>query len=571
MKKIILSILTFFATTSLVFGASNLWEYHKEKGLKFPSFEERKDFYESKIGEPYIGTIEQNNKYLNSLENPIKLGSGLGSGASVWFPTQNYLKPVSNSWGLQVPGLATSTNGCLSVNSSGWISASGSLCASGTFSWTPTTNYGASANATATPIWFQSGLQASSTSRFVYASTTALTVSGNSYLGTVSSGAWNGSSIGDSYIDDTITLTNLTQVTNRAISDTTGTLTVGRGGTGQTSFSQGWLNSDGAVLSASTSPTVNYITATSTTATSTFANGLELTGGCFKFGGSCLTASAGTITSIATTFPVLGGTITTTGTLSFGGLSTSTAAVVGNLPYFSGVNTFANVATTTLTASSPLSLSQPISVIGSSASALTISTAGDWTGTIDSNNFAGGAIGAGELIYGGSAGSFSELALGTNGYVLALSGGVPAWVATTTLSTISGTLDISSQSNLAVTAPVTLTGDTLSLGTVTMYPAFTYATSSAWTGTTTIPLAPAYVAETWNGVKCFTDAGTLNVSFYDGTNRMDMLNASTTVGTFTLSSNNSFISGEKRYVDIGTPASSPAKISCSISKTLSIN
>ncbi len=48
-------------------------------------------------------------------------------------------------------------------------------------------------------------------------------------VGTISSGVWNGTSIGNAYIDDTITLTNLTQVTNRAISDTTGTLAVNRG------------------------------------------------------------------------------------------------------------------------------------------------------------------------------------------------------------------------------------------------------------------------------------------------------------------------------------------------------
>ena len=94
----------------------------------------------------------------------------------------------------------------------------------------------------------------------------------------MSSGTWNGSSIGDSYIDDTITLTNITQITNRAITDTTGTLTVARGGTGQTSFGQGWLNSDGTALTSSTSPTVNYITATSTTATSTFAGGISVAG-----------------------------------------------------------------------------------------------------------------------------------------------------------------------------------------------------------------------------------------------------------------------------------------------------
>lgn len=98
------------------------------------------------------------------------------------------------------------------------------------------------------------------------------------------------------------------------------------------------------------------------------------------------------------------------------------------------------------------------------------------------------------------------------------------------------------------------------------YSSFSYATSTAWTATTTIPLGPAYTAELWSGVKCFTDTGTLNVSFYDGTNSMNMLNASTTVGTVTLSTNNTFTASEARYVDIGTPATSPTKISCTVDK-----
>jgi hypothetical protein len=101
-----------------------------------------------------------------------------------------------------------------------------------------------------------------------------------------------------------------------------------------------------------------------------------------------------------------------------------------------------------------------------------------------------------------------------------------------------------------------------------IYPSFSYATSTAWTGTTTIPLGPAFVTETWNSVMCFTDAGTVNISFNDGTNRMDLLNGSTTVGTFGFTTNNSFTVAEKRYVDIGTPASSPTKISCTIDKTI---
>lgn len=58
-----------------------------------------------------------------------------------------------------------------------------------------------------------------------------------------------------------------------AFSDISGTCLVSQGCTGQTSFSQGWLGIDdtGAFVS-STSPTVNYITATSTTHSSFLAN-----------------------------------------------------------------------------------------------------------------------------------------------------------------------------------------------------------------------------------------------------------------------------------------------------------
>ncbi|MDO8604042.1 MAG: tail fiber domain-containing protein [bacterium] len=65
-------------------------------------------------------------------------------------------------------------------------------------------------------------------------------------------------------------------VATTTLATISGTLTVAKGGTGQTSFGQGWLHSDGTTLTSSTSPTVNYLTATSTTATSTFAGGFAV-------------------------------------------------------------------------------------------------------------------------------------------------------------------------------------------------------------------------------------------------------------------------------------------------------
>jgi LysM repeat protein len=68
-----------------------------------------------------------------------------------------------------------------------------------------------------------------------------------------------------------------------------GTLAVNQGGTGANSFGQGWIYSNGGTssLAASTSPTVNYLTATSTTATSTFAGNLSV-GGNLNFNGALL-------------------------------------------------------------------------------------------------------------------------------------------------------------------------------------------------------------------------------------------------------------------------------------------
>lgn len=51
-------------------------------------------------------------------------------------------------------------------------------------------------------------------------------------------------------------------------------------------------------------------------------------------------------------------------------------------------------------------------------------------------------IQAGTIPYGNGAGALATTSAGTAGYVLALLGGVPTWAATTTLSTISGTLGV---------------------------------------------------------------------------------------------------------------------------------
>lgn len=102
------------------------------------------------------------------------------------------------------------------------------------------------------------------------------TGTGNAYNYGASINSFNTAGTVDDLINGGGTLT----VTPAAVFDTTktsGTITniaetVSRGGTGATTFGQGWLYSLGGTgaLAASTSPTVNYVTATSTTKASTF-------------------------------------------------------------------------------------------------------------------------------------------------------------------------------------------------------------------------------------------------------------------------------------------------------------
>lgn len=105
------------------------------------------------------------------------------------------------------------------------------------------------------------------------------------------------------------------------------------------------------------------------------------------------------------------------------------------------------------------------------------------------------------------------------------------------------------------------------------YPAFTSpATTTAWTGTSTWAAGTAFIAETWNAIQCFTDAGTLDIQVGDGTNWMNLLKgASTTVSTFTFSTNNTFTALEKRYFRAGNPATSPTYFSCTVSKKYNSN
>lgn len=94
------------------------------------------------------------------------------------------------------------------------------------------------------------------------------------------------------------------------------------------------------------------------------------------------------------------------------------------------------------------------------------------------------------------------------------------------------------------------------------YPVWTYASSTAWTGTTTVNLVAPFVG-TLKDIQCETDAGTLNVQMLvNSTAVTPMFNASTTKGTVTFTGSNTFVRGDSLKAQFGTPASSPTTITC---------
>lgn len=337
---------------------------------------------------------------------------------------------------------------------------------------------------------------------------------------------------------------------------------------------------------------------------------------------------SGTVTSIATTFPITGGTITTTGTIGFSGLSTTSPWTSPGVAYVVNGNTLSSTATSTPSVTSPITYSGTLgSFVGGSAGTFACSTCltanqsitlsgvvsgsgttaitttfgnaiansilannsgvsatpsfiatstlgiaiSDTTGTLAVARGGTGAVTktnafdalspmttTGDLIVGGLSGTGIRLAIGTAGTILSSSGGTAAWVATSSVAVSAGLTNTGTLGGLVGGTAVTLKQ--------VENRSFTYATTTAWTGTTTIALGIGY-GEVWNTIKCFTDTGTLNVDFYHATTHFSpVFNASTTIGIITTSGTDTI--GDKVKVDIGTPASTPTTISCTVNDTI---
>lgn len=202
-----------------------------------------------------------------------------------------------------------------------------------------------------------------------------------------------------------------------------GTLIVGNGGTGQTTFTSGNLIygvGTGALQSVATTSVscTGIVSCTSFTAIGGSPITINATGG-----------GSGTVTSIS--LVGLDGTspITTTGTIT-AQVSTSTVPTVGGLAYWTGnttPSTLGTVATSSETCASGISCTTHVVLIGGGA--ITLSAI--------ANGNALAFVGSGTGVPVASATS-TWFGTGTGGQLLTWANGVPTWVASTTYANGTG-------------------------------------------------------------------------------------------------------------------------------------
>ncbi len=277
--------------------------------------------------------------------------------------------------------------------------------------------------------------------------------------------------------------------------------------------------------------------------------------------------TTGTVTSIATTFPIQGGPITNTGTLTFGGFGTTspwtqggvvTAGPNQNSGYTTATNTISGSGVITVTAGASVLSAVPITVACPTCSIT--------TGTVTS--VSGGTGISGTVTSSGSLSLVSYLATSsaeTAGQLAAWgsSNGVPAKLYSIATTSQSDSVAFSDSGTLGAAV-----GGSTNVRSSVIQPGFFVATSTAWTGTTTVILQAVNLAETINGIRCHTNVGTLNIQTGIGTASTTMLNASSTANFNAFTTSNTTSAGNFLYIDIGTPASSPTSLTCTYKITI---
>lgn len=134
-------------------------------------------------------------------------------------------------------------------------------------------------------------------------------------------------------------------------------------------------------------------------------SGLSYNAGTFTLSAN----GGGTVTQINTTWPIQGGPITTSGTITYGGLATTSQPTAGQMLYSNGTNGLVPVSTTTASCSGSASCSQ-FTIIGSSPVTISASGGGGSGGGLATS----APISAGNLLEYNSSGAGTAFGVGTS-------------------------------------------------------------------------------------------------------------------------------------------------------------
>ena len=308
-----------------------------------------------------------------------------------------------------------------------------------------------------------------------YSAGTGLTLAGTTF--SITNTAVTANSYGSASSVGTFTVNaqgQLTAATSTSIAIaasqvTSGTLTVSQGGTGAVSLT-GYLKGNGtsAFTASSTIPSTD-ITGLGTMSTQN-ANAVTITGGTIN-GASigATTASTGAFTTITA------GTWNGTAIGAIYGGTGQASVATGDLLYGSATNTWSKLAAgtngyvLTLAAGVPTWAASTGGVTSFQTSLSGLTPSSSSTGAITLAGTLGPTSGGtglstyatGDILYASASNTLSKLAAGTNGYVLTLSGGVPAWA-----SASGGTY---SRTSFTATAGQTSFSATYTVGYVQVY------------------------------------------------------------------------------------------------------
>lgn len=313
---------------------------------------------------------------------------------------------------------------------------------------------------------------------------------------------------------------------------------------------------------------------------------------------------SGTVTNIGTTYPIKGGPITTTGTISvdFGTTTSNTWAgtqTFTNAPVFSSI---LNGLLATNNSGTVIATTTPTALFFNASSATATSTFAGNVRVVGNLQVLGNVYATVQLITSGNAtinGTLNvtgatTLATSLNGAITAASGvlsagtltvsnggtGQSTFIAsqllygngTTALSSVATTTANFSTAFSTSTVLGYLVGGTNGVVSSIIQPSFTVTGTTTAPGTfntlfgatTTIPLQQLILPETIQGVSCRTDGGTANVQFGNGSASTSLINASTTANFNAYTTNNTPTIGQQFSVDVGTFSGPVTKINCTV-------